>query len=90
MSEGALYCSPSEVLGKAPGKCGFGAFRGLKPSNFDISQLVGRFQLLELCKRIHFTIVEDLRVLQHPLNDAFDFHIHNRQFGRFFFAVGDK
>jgi len=33
-------------------------FSGLeKSSNLDNSQLVGRFQLLKLCEKFHFTIV---------------------------------
>jgi len=52
-------------------KCCLGCISDIeKSSNLDISQLVGRFQLLELCKKFTSIVGEVHRLPQRPLNDA--------------------
>ena len=51
------------------GKMWFWCISGLeKSSNLDISQLVGRFQLLELCTKSLYNRFIVRRPLQHPIN----------------------
>jgi len=55
--------------GRSAGKMWFLCISGLeKSTNLDISQLVDRFQVLDLYKRISFH--NRYRPLQHPLNDG--------------------